>query len=80
MATMISMSNVNASDITDSIKQKLEDEANAALKSEKAGSLAVGDNTNVKQNLNITENTIKNIQNMIETKLETYMAQTAKAQ
>ena len=75
MSTAISMTNMNTASLVDAIKEDLEDQADAALKNEKAGSLAVGDSTKVSQKFSISEETTKNITNNINMQLQTYLKQ-----
>jgi hypothetical protein len=75
MTTVLNMANVSSNEICSAIKQQLEQQADAAIKSDKSGTFAVGDNTTVNQSFKISDTTMTNLQSNVEMKLQTYMKQ-----
>jgi hypothetical protein len=71
LATVINMANVNTNELCSAIKQDLEQQAESAIKSDKSGTLAVGDNTSVEQSFKISDTTMTNLQSKMEMKMQT---------
>lgn len=72
---VVNMANVSAMDIVSSIRSELQSQVDSKLKSEKSGSLVVGDNSNVNTNINVTDQTWTNITNTVKLTVETQFKQ-----
>lgn len=68
----VTMETMNAMDLTEIVKKELEDAASAELDKEKRGTLAVTDNTIVKQDFKVNDTTVKNINSVLEQHLKNY--------
>lgn len=75
MATMISMSNVSASELTDTIRKEVESKMQADGSTDKKGTLAIGDTQDTSTTEILSEKTVKNLQTNIQMSLDSFMTQ-----
>ena len=75
MGVALSLQMVSASELSDVVRKEVEDSANNEIDKEKKGSLAFNDSTNLSQRFTVSETTMRNVQNTIQAKLDTYIKQ-----